>query len=250
MLTNGVDRSLPLVIQFSETMDQAATESAIGISPFVANTKTWNGTSDQLTITFSPSLASETNYTLSVDATARDAAGNSLNQSYSYPFFTNAVASLRPRVGSAVQRLGGAVACTNGAGTPGGTTTLTNLIPLNAFELFDIDPGTTSQCGLRIELNFVDGLGNPKVIPVASAASNISWTPIIDPQANLQSIYLIQANPVGATGSTIVVYIGGTFNKAGGDTPVYRLRVTGGTGGVVDTLGNTMDGNYDLFLSF
>ncbi|MCR9145507.1 MAG: Ig-like domain-containing protein [bacterium] len=248
--TNGVDRSLPIVIQFSEPMDQTATESAIGLSPFVANTKTWNVASDQLTLTFSPALDSETNYTLTVDATARDTAGNALNQSYSYPFFTNAVASLQPQVSAVVQRSGGGAVCTNGLGTPAGTTVLTNLGVLNTAEFFDIDPGATAQCGLRIELTFQDSLTNPKAMVVSSVATNISWTPIIDPSANSQSIFLVEANPVGVSGSTIVVYIGGNFVKNPGDVPIYRLRVNGGAGGAEDTNGNTLGTNYDLFLSF
>ncbi len=248
--TNGVDRSLPIVIQFSEAMDQAATESAIGLSPFVANTKTWNPASDQLTLTFSPALDSETNYTLSVDATARDAAGNALNQAYSYPFFTNAVASLQPQVTAVVQRNGGGAVCTNGVGTPGTATALTNLSVLSTAQLFDIDPGATAQCALRIELTFQDSLANLKPMVVSSVASNLSWTPIIDPSANSQGIYLVEASPVGVSGSTIVVYIGGAFNKNPGDIPVYRLRVNGGAGGAEDTNGNTLGANYDFFLSF
>ncbi|MEQ9366397.1 MAG: Ig-like domain-containing protein [Leptospirales bacterium] len=248
--TNGVDRTLPLVIQFSEAMDQAATESAIGISPFVANVKTWNVASDQLTLTFSPSLNSETNYTLSVDATARDTAGNALNQSYSYPFITNAVASLQPTVSAVVQRNGGGAVCINGLGTPAGSTALTNLSVLGTAQFFDIDPGATAQCGLRIELTFRDSLANLKPMVVSSVATNISWTPIIDPSANSQSIFLIEASPVGVSGSTIVVYIGGTFNKSPGDVPAYRLRVNGGAGGAEDTNGNTLGANYDLYLSF
>ena len=247
--TNGVDRTLPLVIQFTESMDTAATENAIGISPFVSNSKTWNGTNDQLTITFSPLLNSETNYTLSIDATARDVAGNALNQSYSYPFLTNAVASLQPRVSAVVQRNGGGVVCTNGVGTPAGTSALTNLSVLSTAELFDVDPGATSTCGLRIELTFQDSLANAKAMVVSSVAANLSWTPIIDPAANTQSVYLIQANPVATSGSTIVVYVGGTFNTGGG-IPIYRLRIKGGTGGAEDTTGNTLGADYDLYLSF
>ncbi len=249
--TNGVDRSLPLVITFTEAMDQAATESAIGISPFVANTKTWNLASDTLTITFPTGLDSEINYTLSVDATARDVAGNALNQSYSYPFFTNAAASLRPMVTAAIQRQSSDVsACTNGVGVLDVPTALTNLSVLSTTEVFDIDPGGGSTCGLRIELTFQDSLCNPKQMPVSSVASNISWTPIIDPGANSQSIFLVEASPVAATGSTIVVYIGDAFVKGAGDVPIYRLRITGGASGVVDNVGNTMAANYDLFLSF
>lgn len=248
--TNGVDRSLPIVIQFSEAMDTAATESAIGLSPFVSNVKTWNVGNDQLTLTFSPLLASETNYTLSVDATARDVAGNALNQSYSFPFFTNALASLQPQVSAVAQRLGGGAVCTNGVGTPGGSAALVNLSVLGTAEFFDIDPGATAQCGLRIELTFQDSLANPKAMVVSSVATNISWTPIIDPSANSQSIFLIEASPVGVSGSTIVIYIGGTFNKGVGDVPSYRLRINGGAGGAEDTNGNTLGTNYDLFLSF
>lgn len=248
--TTGVDRSLPLVITFTEAMDQAATESAIGLSPFVTNTKTWNVAGDELTITFATGLDSETNYTLSVDGTARDVAGNALNQSYSYPFFTDAAASLRPMVTAAVQRLGGGAVCTNGVGTAGASTALSPLSVLGTAELFDIDPGAGSTCGLRIELTFQDSAGNAKQMPVSSVASNISWTAIIDPGANGQSIYLVEASPVAATGSTIVVYIGDMFNKSAGDVPIYRLRITGGASGVVDNVGNTMESNYDLFLSF
>ena len=65
-----------------------------------------------------------------------------------------------------------------------------------------------------------------------------------------ERIFLVEASPVAATGSTIVVYIGDAFVKGAGDVPIYRLRITGGASGVVDNVGNTMAANYDLFLSF
>jgi len=85
--------STKIKVTFSEPMDQESVESAFSIEPPVSGAFSWSGN----TLTFAPdeSLTADITYTVTIDASASDVAGNSMVSLYSWSFSTYAVAEIR-----------------------------------------------------------------------------------------------------------------------------------------------------------
>ena len=93
--TPDVCVATPIVVHFSETMD-ADSFGAVNISPFAGVSYVWNANFDQLTITPQGSgFKSDTIYSLTVDTTAKDPAGNTLSTQFALSFTTE---NTSPRV--------------------------------------------------------------------------------------------------------------------------------------------------------
>lgn len=75
--TDLVPVNAEVVMEFSEVMDQAATEGAILISPSIPGAYIWSGAN--LTLSPSSDLLINTSYTVSVSTAAADLAGNQLD---------------------------------------------------------------------------------------------------------------------------------------------------------------------------
>jgi hypothetical protein len=82
----GVGTNARLRVTFSEEMDQGATAAAFHLTPAKAGSFTW----DRANLYYqpNPALAPRTSYTMSVDTTALDLAGNRPDQPFSAAFTT------------------------------------------------------------------------------------------------------------------------------------------------------------------
>ncbi len=242
LITSGIERTSPIVIQFSETMDRSSAESAVNIIPSAGWTRSWNGTGDTLTLTFNPYLEPETYYTFNVDSTARDVAGNGLDTNYTYQFYTNGLNSLRPLVEGVFQERAASILPIGCAGVTA-TGTYTTSFALADFNLLDVAQiiDATGTCVFHVEIRF----NNPMVR--SSLLSNMTFSQIIDPTAHTFQIYDIVLNSNVATlkiTSDVVAPSDATV------TPIYKLTVRGGSTGVYDSNGNTMADDYVLYLSY
>ena len=82
-----LDRSINIVITFSEGMDTPTVEGAFSLNPATNGVFSWNSTSNTV-LTFNPNsdLANATTYTATIGTGAKDLAGNSLKDSYVFSF--------------------------------------------------------------------------------------------------------------------------------------------------------------------
>ncbi len=82
----GVPMDSDILVEFSEPMEQASAAAAFTISPAVPGTLKWVG--NHLYLERSGLLQANTTYTVQVNATARDMAGNALKNAFSGQFTT------------------------------------------------------------------------------------------------------------------------------------------------------------------
>lgn len=85
-ITNNVCIGVPIVIHFNEPMDPASTQNALSISPSANFAITFAG--NDMTLTPLIALSGRQNYTLTISASAKDLAGNFLQNSFSLIFKT------------------------------------------------------------------------------------------------------------------------------------------------------------------
>ena len=78
----GISLSTTIQITFSEAMNEASTEAAFSIGPVVAGVFSWNPGSTILTFTPSADLSYGTTYTVTIDGTAQDQQGETLDGDY------------------------------------------------------------------------------------------------------------------------------------------------------------------------
>ncbi|MDO9538290.1 MAG: Ig-like domain-containing protein, partial [Thermoplasmata archaeon] len=86
--TSGVPVDTNITVTFSEPMNKTSAEQGFNISPSVAGSFYW---SNDTTMTFSQSsqLTINTIYTVTIDTTAKDLAGNHMESNYTWSFNTN-----------------------------------------------------------------------------------------------------------------------------------------------------------------
>lgn len=242
VLVTGAERASPIVLTFSEPMDPVSTENAVLLNPSAAVTRTWNGAGDQLTLTFTGGLDPETVYTLSVDATARDQNNNGLNTSYSFPFLTNGPNSLRPTILTSRQMNSSAPGCVTGAVATGpGVTPLVDFSAIDISQAIDLTPlAGTPTCVRQFQFTFNNAL------LASSVFSNVSVSTVIGVAGLTVSLADVQV-----AGATVRVSVGGNFPPhAVTEIPVIRLRFRGGSTGVTDLNGNTLEEDFNLYLTY
>ncbi|UCH89284.1 MAG: Ig-like domain-containing protein, partial [Thermoplasmata archaeon] len=87
------DKNIPvdlreISITFSEPMNRTSVENSIVISPHVPHTYRWNNNDNRLSLDLAEDLAYETRYTLRINRTAEDVAGNELGSTFKIAFTT------------------------------------------------------------------------------------------------------------------------------------------------------------------
>lgn len=137
--TANVSPATPIQVVFSEEMDRASTESAFTLLPSTEGSFRWvNGV-----LYFSPDAAwnSNTQYAVTIDANARDIAGNNLAASYSWQFTTGvpglSIISIDPPFGPTT---GGTVVTIKGTGFVAGTAV--TIGGLDALDITVVDSAT------------------------------------------------------------------------------------------------------------
>ena len=84
--TASISLDTTIDIQWNETMDYASAESAFSSTPAITCTWSWSGALQTCTPT--AALQPETQYTVTIDSTAKDSAGNSMAKPYTFSFTT------------------------------------------------------------------------------------------------------------------------------------------------------------------
>ena len=241
-LVTGGERTDDLVITFSEAMDPVSSDG-VSVSPFVPFNPVWNGAGTELTLQFLPDLASDTRYRVALSPLARDAAGNALAESLSFDVFTDGTLSRRPTVvsvGQGAVTLPGAV---DGAiGTGGTLGPLADFSPIDLAHQVDrlAGPGFAGAIELRIQFS--------ADVVETSLAANVSFEVILDNSPNLPRISVASATVI--SGTVCVITLAGAPFPSGGGTPLYRLRVRGGSGGLRDVYGNELAEDFLLYVTF
>lgn len=104
---DGVSRSGPFWIAFSEAMDDASVVNALTFNPYAGGfNTTWLG--DTLVITPYTLLAASTGYTITVGADSEDLGGNKLGSDYPISFTTSAEDDITPPLVTGAYPEGGA----------------------------------------------------------------------------------------------------------------------------------------------
>jgi parallel beta-helix repeat protein len=84
----NVKLSSVIIIKFSEVMDKDSVEQAISISPDINYTTAWSIDNLTLVITPDANLKNSTEYTITIDKSATDVAGNTMRNSFKLKFNT------------------------------------------------------------------------------------------------------------------------------------------------------------------
>jgi len=151
----GTGQNALIEVQFSEAVDPTMTASAFSISPAVSGIVTVAG--NTLSFRSSQALDPDRQYTISVSTTARDLAGNRLQDSLLLYFQTTASGGY-PGVTSATVGVG-AAPCTGGVQTDFYTGTILNACELgNSIHLFFTEPMNHASTESAFALNpFISG---------------------------------------------------------------------------------------------
>jgi hypothetical protein len=82
-----------VTIVFSEPVNPTSVESALSISPEVSHVISWDSEETEMTIVFFEELSSNTEYIISIDTSAKDIHGNTLETDYHLEFTTELIPS-------------------------------------------------------------------------------------------------------------------------------------------------------------
>ncbi|MBI3395336.1 MAG: Ig-like domain-containing protein [Spirochaetia bacterium] len=233
MLTSGIEKTSPIEIQFSEEMDRTTAENAVSLSPAVPAVHTWNASGDRLTLTFLPSLASQTVYSLTIADTALDKAGNSLRKTQSYQFLTDGTASKNPVVTGVFQEN---ALPAGGCGSPAGTygMPLIDFSPLDLTQEIDLDTPACKR-GLILRVSFSHNMVRTSLV------TSVSFSKVLGPGD-------FQIDDISVTGPDVSVRL---FSAALPTAySLWRLRINGGASGAKDTYGNFLAADYTLYVFF
>ncbi|MBI3395175.1 MAG: Ig-like domain-containing protein [Spirochaetia bacterium] len=243
--TTGVERATALTITFSEPMDTVTAENSVTLSPSVSATKTWDPTFTILTVT--ASLAPETNYTLNIDGTALDPAGNLIQKAYTFPFYTNGPTSSRPFVSAVYQqRSVSGTGCTDGDIAAAVYDPLSQFSTLNLGYQMDMQAGAGTTCVIELRLDFANSAASALTMDRTSLVLGTTFTRIIDPSPGGVAVYDVQ---VSGNVATIFISPAPSFPVSGAwGTPLYRLKIAGGT--AKDSNNNTMASDYVIYFYF
>ena len=97
--TNVTTEGLAIVIQFSEEMDRLSAQAAFAVAPELTGSFSWSGNGSALTFTPDTVLRGGSLYQVTVEAGAKDLAGNPLAAAFSAGFTTSApVENIPPEV--------------------------------------------------------------------------------------------------------------------------------------------------------
>ncbi len=186
-----------MTITFSEAMDPDTAKGAFSITPEVGGTLSWAG-AGQTTLVFTPgtALASESQYTVTIAATAADAAGNTLLEAYSFTFTTLAANIIQCDVSADTYVLFGGMG--GGVGYPQGTSQgqyrlkagAVSLVDARILMRFDLTPltdiGLTAEDVVSAKLVYTmlteDDDASMDVGPPASAGTTMyGFIYVLDP---------------------------------------------------------------------
>ena len=87
--SSGVAVNAPVIVNFSESMNQSASQNAFSISPSVTGTWSWSGDGKSVTFSHSQTFSYATQYTVSVATSARDFSGHKFPKTWRLIYFIN-----------------------------------------------------------------------------------------------------------------------------------------------------------------
>jgi methionine-rich copper-binding protein CopC len=219
-----------IILTFSETMNQASVEGAFGSSPLISCPWTWNAVSTVATCT-PASLAANTQYNISLGASAEDNAGNNL--AYSFTFRTaNTPDTTKPMVVSS---------------SPANNA---NNVALNANIVLTFSEAVDKNATLAAIS--VDGtLANYKVSEFATSWNSAGTTLTLNPDTDFQNKEIITveigtgAKDVAGNSLANIYSLSFTTLPASDTTPPTVVDTTPDS----DQLGIKRDATITLFFS-
>jgi hypothetical protein len=222
-----VGRSLKIAVGFTAPMDRPSSEAAFSVSPPVAGTFSWNAPGDIMTFIPSSRLDSETTYTIAIAATARDAGGRMLHESYDQ--------QVRTCAGDSLHLSAGPVSGSN----DGAAFTTLFTPPLAPWPvLIDLGDDAPGDNEYRFSFTFSRGASGPVGMDEYSVFGNITV------HCFGASDESITRDVFWDSGSSRLVVVLARLAKH----TLYRLTLTGGEYGLRDELGNTLE--RDLVFEF
>ena len=233
----GVDRSLPIVLTFSEPMDRVSVEQALSLIPSALFSYTWNPASDALTLSFAGGLEPEENYELQVDGSAADLQQNATGQNYAFSFRTVGALSLRPRVLDVRQLLSSAPGLDQSTPVCCGPA-LISLQPVDVLHEIDSDlVPLSTRFVYQLRITFSASMLRNSLV------AGTSLSRVHDPGATGLAIYALDVSA-----NVMTLSIEGPFvAHAPGETPIWRMRIAADA---MDVNGNTMGQDFDLHFTY
>ncbi|MCB1137664.1 MAG: Ig-like domain-containing protein [Leptospiraceae bacterium] len=236
-VTEDIEKSGPLQIQFSEPMNTFQVEDSLSL-PEESEDIAWNAAEDTLNVSFS--LDPETYYEIQIAAGAEDLAGNTLENSELYPFLTDASRSQRPQVLSVEQDR------VTRPGPVDGSERLEDYLPalidygiVDGSQTVDMDASPDLHEALVFRLLFDSNM------EITSLYESLRFLPVLDTGNSDLTLHSLQH---GRQQNEIIVYASwippGQQVSA---SPVFALQIESEAR---DTDGNSMRNRFRRFLSF
>lgn len=236
VINRGIEKNACYQIEFSEDMDKASCEDAFSVTPAIEGVFSWVSGS---TMIFTPSspLESEGIYRIAINSGATDLHGLHMDEPYQVRVMIDGERSRHVTVGQV-----------SGSHNDAAYAVLISGEPQSAAWPYLIDMGGGINQRYYITVQFLRA-GSPVPMNTYSIFGNCMLEGFgpRDPSVDDPAIGDIS----WPDQSTVKIMLTGLSNKFI-PTPhppvLYRLTVVGGTGGVRDTLGNTMA--HDLVFEF
>lgn len=227
-INHGVEKNAFFQVDFSEDMDKPSCEDSFSVTPAIDGAFSWAG-SDTMIFTPSTSLESESVYRIAVGTGARDLHGLHMNEPYVLQVMIDGTQSRHVATG---------LVC--GSNDDSVYAVLFTGRPEPSAWPYCIDMGRGINQGYYITVQFLRA-GSPAQMNIYSIFGNCMLEgfgprdPCVDDPAIGDISWPDQ--------TTVKIKLIGLSNKmipAPHPPVLYRLTILGGTGGVRDTLGNTM----------
>jgi len=256
-VNDAVSRNVKIAVDFSEPMDRASVESAFSIIPSVPGNCKWDSDIKLVFIPASP-FNPETNYQINIDKTAKDINGLKLDSIFNVEIKTTGLDSQYVKCGNITGS--GDNSFTDppfSAGIPAASTwpLIITMSTVPIVTIVDIDGVPTSittySQDYYIKIQFVSAL-------VPYTPVEVNKYSVID-NARIETF---KSGPIGVNvkqagivninwvdNSTVIFKFNPMTNKLLLHTPaLYRLTLTGGSGGIKDKNGNFAE--RDIVLEF
>ncbi len=262
IVTSGLNKDKPIFLDFTEEVKLSSVSDGVQVSPSVPfSVSSANPTNTRFRLDFLQPLDLSRVYTLTVSNTIVDLQNNKLRKNYTYFLKVKGSYSQKIRVkGIYSEAAFTRIFLTNQINIPGGGAT-----PLSQGVCVP-SPPSVDNCTQPIFIRFC--YGESDLDPDLDTTCLTPGTLTGDTQSKilLSSVRVTLTREFGS-GTTINEFIGnltdatpvifapgifafGTSAFGLGKGATYLLRVSGGTNGVKDNHGNTMDNDYTVRLRF
>ncbi len=232
-INTGVDKNVIIAVDFIEnnSMERTSTESAFSITPSVSGLFSWQNGDTRLIFTPDEPLESEQVYQVKIDTTARDINGLKLEQPHATTIQVNSADSLLVIVGGV-------------EGSNDNSTYNTLILAAWPVQIQMGLPGTEQDYYMRIQFVANDGLNTPVEMDKYTIFDNYLFEHFGDSSHDAAVDDVQWIMDIGGLYSIVQFDFSALSNDLVDDAVLYRLTLYGGSDGIKDANGNTMDGNF------